>query len=637
MDFNKIFSKQTYIKLIKNNTNTIIISLIIIFSFILNFYSIKNYGYGNEYYSASVISMTKNLKNFFFVSFDPSGILSVDKPPLGLWIQAIFVIIFGNNTYAIMFPQALCGSLSSLLIYIIVKKYYKDSLSAILSSLFFSLTPIVVAVSRNNTIDMQLVFVLLLSSMFLLKYIDTNKLRFLLLSSLLVGIGFNIKMLQAYLVIPAFACTYLLFAKNNTKKKIFHCLINTFIIVIVSLSWASFVNFTPSSQRPYIDSTSSNSVFELITGHNGMFRVLGRETLDNTEISSNGQANDPSDFIYQFDDYIGNPSISRFFIQSIYGQISWLIIFALSFIIIYNKKTKNNTNTKNAFCTLWSIWFISMFLFFSFAGFFHRYYLVMIAPSICILAACSIPIMIDYIKNNVKYKKYILLLCFSITMILEIINIKKFSNSPVSLQFIVIFLFIIIFMYITHVIRIKKINKPLLLLGIISILIAPAYWCMTTIIYVPNLTKPSAGPEIANNGLDLNGINGGVTTLKKNLDLEKYLQKNYKEGSFLAASTKSSDLSNFIIDTGLPVLSCNGFSGDIDYISLDKFINYVNEGKVRYFIIYNDKEAKDTEITNYVKEHAQLIDENEYNMLSQFQSKIALQKKYNLSLYFFNN
>ena len=637
MDFNKIFSKQTYIKLIKNNTNTIIISLIIIFSFILNFYSIKNYGYGNEYYSASVISMTKNLKNFFFVSFDPSGILSVDKPPLGLWIQAIFVIIFGNNTYAIMFPQALCGSLSSLLIYIIVKKYYKDSLSAILSSLFFSLTPIVVAVSRNNTIDMQLVFVLLLSSMFLLKYIDTNKLRFLLLSSLLVGIGFNIKMLQAYLVIPAFACTYLLFAKNKTKKKIFHCLINTFIIVIVSLSWASFVNFTPSSQRPYIDSTSSNSVFELITGHNGMFRVLGRETLDNTEISSNGQANDPSDFIYQFDDYIGNPSISRFFIQSIYGQISWLIIFALSFIIIYNKKTKNNTNTKNAFCTLWSIWFISMFLFFSFAGFFHRYYLVMIAPSICILAACSIPIMIDYIKNNVKYKKYILLLCFSITMILEIINIKKFSNSPVSLQFIVIFLFIIIFMYITHVIRIKKINKPLLLLGIISILIAPAYWCMTTIIYVPNLTKPSAGPEIANNGLDLNGINGGVTTLKKNLDLEKYLQKNYKEGSFLAASTKSSDLSNFIIDTGLPVLSCNGFSGDIDYISLDKFINYVNEGKVRYFIIYNDKEAKDTEITNYVKEHAQLIDENEYNMLSQFQSKIALQKKYNLSLYFFNN
>ena len=192
-------------------------------------------------------------------------------------------------------------------------------------------------------------------------------------------------------------------------------------------------------------------------------------------------------------------------------------------------------------------------------------------------------------------------------------------------------------MYITHVIRIKKINKPLLLLGIISILIAPAYWCMTTIIYVPNLTKPSAGPEIANNGLDLNGINGGVTTLKKNLDLEKYLQKNYKEGSFLAASTKSSDLSNFIIDTGLPVLSCNGFSGDIDYISLDKFINYVNEGKVRYFIIYNDKEAKDTEITNYVKEHAQLIDENEYNMLSQFQSKIALQKKYNLSLYYFNN
>ena len=133
--------------------------------------------------------MTKNLKNFFFVSFDPSGILSVDKPPLGLWIQAIFVIIFGNNTYSIMLPQALCGSLSTLLIYVIVKKHYKNSMAAILSSLFFSLTPIVVAVSRNNTMDMQLVFVLLLSSSFLLKYIDTKSLKFLFLSGFLVGIG----------------------------------------------------------------------------------------------------------------------------------------------------------------------------------------------------------------------------------------------------------------------------------------------------------------------------------------------------------------------------------------------------------------------------------------------------------------
>lgn len=639
MNYNKIFSKENFIKLIKKNYNTIIITFIIIFSFILNFYAIKNYGYGNEYYSAAVLSMTKSLKNFFFVSFDPSGILSVDKPPLGLWLQCLFVIIFGNNTYSIMLPQALCGSLSSLLIYIIVKKYYKNSLAAILSSLFFSLTPIVVAVSRNNTIDMQLIFVLLLSAMFLLKYIDTTKTKFLLLAGFLVGIGFNIKMLQAYLIIPAFAITYLLFSKTNTKQKIFQCIITTFIIIIVSFSWATIADITPSSQRPYIDNTSSNSVFELIAGNNGMFRVLGDETLDNTIISSNSQDKGKHSFnsIYQFDDYIGNPSIFRFFTESIYGQISWLIIFALSFIIMYIKKIKINKNTQNAFFTLWSTWFISMFLFFSFAGFFHRYYLVMIAPSICILAACSIPIMIEYLKSNVKYKKYILLLCFLITMILEIINIKKFNNIPKLLQILVIFLLLITFIYIINIIKSKKFKEHILLIGIMTILIAPAYWCLTTIIYVPNLTKPSAGPEIANEDLNLQKINGGVTTLKKNLDLEKYLKNNYKEGSFFAATTKSSDLANFIIDTSLPVLSCNGFSGDIDYISLDKFISYVNEGKVRYFIIYNDKEAKDTEITNYVKENAQLIDESEYNMLSQFQSKIALQKKYNLSLYYFNN
>ena len=637
MNCSNLFNKYNYKKILKENMNSILISIIIIFSFILNFFAIKNYGYGNEYYSAAVTSMTKNLKNFFFVSFDPSGILSVDKPPLGLWIQAIFVIIFGNNTYSIMLPQALCGSLSTLLIYVIVKKHYKNSMAAILSSLFFSLTPIVVAVSRNNTMDMQLVFVLLLSSSFLLKYIDTKSLKFLFLSGFLVGIGFNIKMLQAYLIVPAFTLTYFLFTKISIKEKILNCILTIIIIVLVSFSWATIVNITPASQRPYIDSTSSNSVFELITGHNGMFRVLGDETLDNTEISYSGQPNDSSDSIYQFDDYIGSPSVFRFFTESIYGQISWLIIPALFFIIMYLKKIAHNSNTKNAFFALWCSWFISMFLFFSFAGFFHRYYLVMIAPSICILAGCSIPIMIDYLKNNIKYKKYMLILCFSITMILEIINVKKFSSTPIILQLLIIFLFAVSFIYIINTNKGKDIKNSVLILSIMTILVAPAYWCLTTIIYVPNLTKPSAGPEIANKELNLKNIHGGVTTLKKNLDLEKYLEKNYKEGSFLIASTKSSDLSNFIIDTELPVLSCNGFSGDINYISLDKFIEYVDTGKVRYFVIFNDEIEENNEITNYVKEHAKLINEKDYNMFSQFQSKIALQKKYNFSLYYFNN
>lgn len=38
--------------------------------------------------------MTQNWHNFFYVSFDPAGIVSVDKPPVGLWVQALFVMMY---------------------------------------------------------------------------------------------------------------------------------------------------------------------------------------------------------------------------------------------------------------------------------------------------------------------------------------------------------------------------------------------------------------------------------------------------------------------------------------------------------------------------------------------------------------
>jgi 4-amino-4-deoxy-L-arabinose transferase-like glycosyltransferase len=38
--------------------------------------------------------MLTSFHNFFFVSFDGGEFVSVDKPPLGLWIQAVSAMIF---------------------------------------------------------------------------------------------------------------------------------------------------------------------------------------------------------------------------------------------------------------------------------------------------------------------------------------------------------------------------------------------------------------------------------------------------------------------------------------------------------------------------------------------------------------
>ncbi|HEX9062771.1 MAG TPA: glycosyltransferase family 39 protein, partial [Clostridia bacterium] len=196
---NKIKFKKEYIAL------TAIATL----SAILNFVNLGIEGYSNQYYAAAVKSMTLSLKNFFFVSLDSAGFVTVDKPPVGFWVQAIFVKIFGFSGFSILAPQALSGVISVLLLFMIVKKSFGSS-AGLISALCLSVTPVFVAVSRNNTVDNQLIVVLLLSCWVLSVAAEKGKFKYLAFAMVLIGIGFNIKMLQAYMILPAVYVMYLL-------------------------------------------------------------------------------------------------------------------------------------------------------------------------------------------------------------------------------------------------------------------------------------------------------------------------------------------------------------------------------------------------------------------------------------------
>ncbi|MVX67070.1 dolichyl-phosphate-mannose--protein mannosyltransferase [Clostridium chromiireducens] len=256
-------------KLTKEN---ICITLILILSAVLNFANIGIEGYGNGYYAAGVKSMTLSLKNFFFVSFDPGSFVTIDKPPMGFWIQAIFAKIFGFSGWSILLPQAIAGVISVYLIYYIVKRSF-GSVAGLISALCLAITPVFVAASRNNTIDNLLVVTLLFACLALTKAVEAGKAKYLYISLLLVGIGFNIKMLEAYMIGPALYITYLLSATIPFKKRIGHLVIGSVILLAVSLSWAVIVDLVPAQNRPYVGSSTNNSELELIIGHNGLERL----------------------------------------------------------------------------------------------------------------------------------------------------------------------------------------------------------------------------------------------------------------------------------------------------------------------------------------------------------------------------
>ena len=196
--------------------------------------------------------------NFFFGSFDPAGIVTVDKPPVAIWIQAASAKLFGFNGISVLAPQALMGVASVILTYYLVRRVFGAG-AGLLAGLALAITPISVAVDRDNLPDSALVLVLLLATWALSRAAETGQLKWLLTAMALVGLGFNVKMLAAFVVLPTFYLAYFLAAPGSRWTRIGNLACATVVLVATSLSWATIVELTPTDKRPYIGGSKNNS------------------------------------------------------------------------------------------------------------------------------------------------------------------------------------------------------------------------------------------------------------------------------------------------------------------------------------------------------------------------------------------
>src|SRR5215469_7521180 len=268
---------------------------VLLISIFMNFYQLGQNGFANLYYAAAIRSMLYNLHNFLFVAFDPGGFVSVDKPPLGFWLQAASAKIFGFTPFSIFLPQALAGVLSVLLLFYLVRRHF-GVVAGLLAALALAISPISVLTTRNNTIDSTLVLVMLLGAWAVMRAAESGKLRWLLLCAVFVGLGFNIKMLEAYLVVPAYGLLYLLAAPRSIWVRIGHLALAALLMLTISLSWAVAVDLTPASSRPYVGSSQNNSEISLALGYNGIQRLLGQFGFGGNNAGSNTNGNTTRQF-----------------------------------------------------------------------------------------------------------------------------------------------------------------------------------------------------------------------------------------------------------------------------------------------------------------------------------------------------
>lgn len=612
----------------------------------LNLLRLGKEGYGNPYYAAAVRSMLQSWHNFFFVSFDPGGFVSVDKPPLGFWIQTASAKLFGFHGWSILLPQALAGVISVFLLFLLVRRAFGPA-AGLVAALALAITPVAVADSRNNTIDSLVVLALLLAAWCVLRAVEDGRLRWLLLGMALTGLGFNIKMLQAYLALPALLAVYLAAAPLQWRTRIVHLGLATLVLLAASLSWVVAVDLTPASQRPYVGSSQHNSELELAFGYNGVERLLGmtppgsppggRRTGDDgrrarqaplnptagpafqqTVAGGPPTAGDPANAA-QFrppeggpPGFVeGSPSPLRLFDTQLGGQASWLMSLAVTGGLAalaaslrrpqwagVKRAIRLRPNPVQQHLILWSLWLLTGGAFFSVAGFFHPYYLIMLAPSIAALSGIGTLALWRAAQRTSPFG-WLLPLALLVTAATQVYLLSPYPDWERRLAPPIVGLALLgATASVAALLRPRsRLVAPLLAasvaLGLGGLLIAPAVWSMVTVAQANGGGMPAGGPATfprfargAPRGEPPAGpLRAPGMQTQAQSRLVTYLEANRGSARFLVAVPSSMDASPIIIQTGQPVMAMGGFTGSDPILTAEQTAQDVRDGSVRFFLL----------------------------------------------------
>jgi 4-amino-4-deoxy-L-arabinose transferase-like glycosyltransferase len=376
---------------------------------VLRLWRLDQNGYGNQYYTAGVRSMTTGWRNFLYNAFDPAGFVSVDKPPVALWIQVTSVKLFGFQGLSVLVPQVLEGVAAVWIVYHLVQRRF-GAPAGLLAGLFLAVTPVSVAVDRSSNTESCLILVLLLAAWALIRAAEDGSRRFLLLSMALVGVGFNVKMLAAFVVLPAFALVYLLGTPLAWRRRLIDAATAALVLVAVSASWVIVYDVTPPAKRPYAGTTDTNSIAELVVGPYGIGRFVrqvrssvaaGGEPSVRAGVMASAQ---PSAAAERPADVGPRTGLARLFVRvpagplrladgQLAGQVGWLLPLAIMGVVLGARRERFRRPLAPVHLSLilWFAWAVIYGVVYSAAGgIFHFYYLSMMAPPLAALGGIGV-------------------------------------------------------------------------------------------------------------------------------------------------------------------------------------------------------------------------------------------------------
>jgi 4-amino-4-deoxy-L-arabinose transferase-like glycosyltransferase len=471
-------------------------------------------------------------------------------------------------------------------------KRWQGEVPALIAALVFSLTPVALLMFRFNNPDAFLTLLLLLATWAFWSALEKGSGWRLAGAGVWLGFAFLTKMLEAFVVLPAFVIVYLLCAKPRFLRRLLHLGGALAAMVVAGGWWVLLAQLWPAASRPYIGGSTDNSVVDLI-----LSRTAGYTSGSGIDGSAAAGPGGGGGW-----DFAGSTGWLRMFSEQLGGQISWLLPLALLGLLagLWVTRAGRRTDLKRAGYLLWGLWTYVIVLVFSFAGgVLHPYYSIVIAPGLAALVGAG-SIALWRLGCNNRWFSWLLPAAVLVSAVWSAILLQRTPDFAPGLDVAVIVLGALgaVAIAIT-LLRPRPPRRVAFIAGVaaavitgVSLLAGPFAYDLYTVSHSATGSLVAAGPPTAGSSAPgtvagpFDGPDaGGDFQATADAGLIAYLEANQGTAEYLVAVEGSAAATPIILASDEPVMAMGGFNGGDPAPTLEEFKTMVAAGKVRYVLI----------------------------------------------------
>ncbi|MFF9170682.1 MULTISPECIES: ArnT family glycosyltransferase [unclassified Streptomyces] len=601
---------------------------------LLYLYDLSASGWANSFYSAAVQAGSKSWKAFFFGSLDAADAITVDKPPASLWPMELSVRLFGLNSWAILVPEVLMGVATVAVVYAAVRRR-SGPVAGLIAGAVLALTPVAALMFRFNNPDAMLALLMATACYLVVRALEDGRNKWLVWAGVAIGFAFLAKTLQAFLILPPLALVYAVCGPVRLRRRLGQLALATVALVVAGGWWVAIVELWPASSRPYIGGSQNNSFLELTFGYNGLGRLNGDETGSVGGGGGPGGGNGGGMW--------GATGWDRMFNSEVGGQISWLLPASLILLLaaLWATRGARRTSVMRGALLVWGGSLVTTAVVFSYmAGIFHQYYTVALAPYLAAVTGMGAGLLWERRRQT-----WASLALAAAAVAAAVWGYVLLNRTPAYLPWLK---WLVLVGGLTGALGLifagritRRLARAAAAVSVLAALAGPTAYTLSTVNSAHTGSIPTAGPAGASmmggrggpggfpgggmrggfpggampgggqgqqgrqgqgqipGGRNGNGFPGGRTGgeggtgggpggllngATVSAAAKKLLETDASRYTWVAASIGSQNAAGYQLATGDPVMAIGGFNGTDPSPTLAQFKQYVEEGKIHYFI-----------------------------------------------------